>query len=123
MPALAYKSEVTMKPHTSLVALIAAVVAWSASATYALAADTGTLRGFVTDTNGRVIAGAHVTASIARTSFGTVSASDGSFTISSLPQGVYTIDVTARGFQRLSDEIVEVSAGETSVVRLALSQQ
>ncbi|HET9342350.1 MAG TPA: TonB-dependent receptor [Candidatus Eremiobacteraceae bacterium] len=106
-----------------MLALTAALVAWSASATLALAVDTGTLRGFVTDTNGRAIAGAHVTASIARSSFGAVSTADGSFTISSMPQGVYSIDVTARGFQRLSDQIVEVNAGETSDVNLTLSQQ
>jgi outer membrane receptor protein involved in Fe transport len=112
-----------MRPRTSLLALIAAVVAWSGCSTLALAADTGTLRGFVSDTNGRAIAGAHVTASLARSSFEAASAADGSFTIRSMPQGVYTIAVTARGFQRFSDEIVEVSAGETSVVSLALSQQ
>lgn len=103
------------------VASIAAVTAWSACMTYALAADTGTLRGVVTDTSGRAVAGAHVTAVLARSSFAAVSAADGSFTIASMPQGVYTIDVTAKGFQRLGGQIVEVSADETSVVSLALS--
>ena len=107
----------------SRLALIAAIVAWSACITLARAADTGSLRGLVEDTNGRAIASAHVTAVLGRSSFGAVSAADGSFTISSMPPGVYSINVTARGFQRLGGEIVEVVAGEPSEVILALSPE
>src|SRR5690242_1541376 len=106
-----------------MIACAAILAALLSGAAQAIAADTGTLRGFVTDTNGRAIAGAHVTAVLAHASFGATSAADGSFTIESMPAGVYTLDITAKGFQRVSDRIVEVSAGETSVVSLALQPQ
>jgi len=101
----------------------AAYAALCFNVSQAAAADTGSLRGFVADTNGHAISGAHIKAVLGHSSFAATSASDGSFTIESMKPGVYTLDVTARGFQRVSDDIVEVSAGETSVVSLALQPQ
>jgi len=113
----------SQQDRSLLIAVAAAFIVLVSGALPALAAEAGTLRGFVTDTNGRPIAAARVTAVLAHASLGATSAADGSFTIDSMPAGVYTLDVTARGFQRLGGEIVEVSAGETSVVSLALTPQ
>lgn len=106
-----------------LLLAIGVVAAVCANAVPSWAAVTGSLSGHVSDTSGHAIKGARINAALAHTSLATTSAADGSFMIDSMPPGVYTLDVTARGFQRLSGEIVEVSGGETAVVSLALQPQ
>jgi outer membrane receptor protein involved in Fe transport len=104
-------------------AAVTALTALTATAAAAGSTAAGSLHGVVSDTSGRPIAGARVVAVLARASFSATSAANGSFEIESMPQGVYTLDVTARGYQRLSGQVVEVRSGETEVISLALSQQ
>ena len=107
----------------SIVCAAAVAVAVGGMCANAASAPSGSLHGWVIDANGRPIAGARVHAILGRMSFAATSAVDGTFAIGSMPQGVYTLDVTARGYQRLAGQIVEVAAGEVAAVRLALSSQ
>ena len=82
--------------------LTAAMVALGAlpMATNGLAAQTGTITGKVTNAeSGRPIENATIKASVAGgTSFGAVSGADGSFRLVNLPNGSYTVSVSAIGF-------------------------
>jgi hypothetical protein len=68
----------------------------------------GSVRGTVTDPNGAVIVGATVTATNKETNEKRTATSggDGEFTISSLPPGKYSVEVSATNFRQFSREIV-----------------
>lgn len=69
----------------------------------ALAASTSSLRGRVTDANGALIAGAEVTVINSSTNSRrrVVSDARGLYLVPELPPGVYSIEVSSRGFQRV----------------------
>ncbi len=74
----------------------------------------GGVTGSVTDTTGAVMADAAVQATNSATGllYSTVSSSTGSFSISDLPIGEYTIQISKPGFERLRVDAVRVSAGQ-----------
>ena len=96
---------------------------FASNAAWADGSAAGSLHGVVSDTSGRPISGALVVAVLARASLSATSDAKGYFDIESMPQGVYSLDVTARGFQRLSGQLVEVRSDEIVVINLALLQQ
>src|SRR3954451_15640930 len=81
----------------------------------ALAQDTATLTGTVTDTSNSVVVGAQVTAINMATNFETVSLtnSEGLYRITFLRPGTYRITITATGFKSFVRESVELRVGAT----------
>jgi len=100
--------------------LTAAMVALGAlpMAANGLAAQTGTITGKVTNAeSGRPIENATIKASVAGgTSFGAVSGADGSFRLVNLPNGSYTVSVSAIGFAPKSSANVQPGAALTIVM-------
>lgn len=84
------------------------------------AADTGTVKGKVTDkADGEGVYGASVT--VAGTTIGTATDMNGNFTISGVPAKQQKISVSIVGYSPAS-QVVSVGAGQTSVVNLTLGQ-
>jgi iron complex outermembrane receptor protein len=72
----------------------------------------GTINGRVKQTNGDALSGASVT--LLNTGRGAVTKTDGSFSISGLPAGIYIINVSATGFASALDT-ADLTAGNASV--------
>ncbi len=84
------------------------------------AADTGTVKGKVTDkADGEGVYGASVT--VAGTTIGTATDMNGNFTISGVPAKQQKISVSIVGYSPAS-QVVSVGSGQTSVVNLSLGQ-
>ncbi len=104
-----------------LIALITSVLLVSVPAM--AQAVTGTLRGTVTDANGGVIAGANVT--VKNEATGSLSPSvttggEGTFDVSALLPGSYTVTVEATGFKRSVNTGVPVKIGIVNPVAVVL---
>ncbi|PEN14543.1 SusC/RagA family TonB-linked outer membrane protein [Longibacter salinarum] len=88
---------------------------------WALAQDTGTIQGVVTDsTAGASIPGANVV--IRSISMGAATGADGSYEISSVPAGEYSVTASFVGYVAKSQEVA-VEAGETVTLDFALAPQ
>jgi hypothetical protein len=87
------------------------------------AAGGGAISGTVTDATGAAIPGAIVTATSQTTNAAVTrtTSSDGSFTISGLAPGQYTLNVMARGFQTFLERDVSVGAQLTAAVNVSLN--
>ncbi len=104
------------------------VIVWLAAwATPAPAQTTGALRGAVTDASGLPLESATVTASSAAQSVtgrAAVTDSEGRFQIGSLPAGNdYQVAATFPGFAGVTLTNIEVSAGQTSLIKIALDKR
>src|SRR5215204_102147 len=66
------------------------------SLTHALGQNSGSLSGKITDAQSQPVAG--VTVRLINSSYGTASDESGSYTISNIPSGNYTLQVTAVGY-------------------------
>lgn len=86
-------------------------------------AQTGILRGTVTDPNGGVVAGATVTAKNAATgaSTPTTTNSEGTYVISNLVPGKYSVTVEQAGFSKKAVTDVTVSLGTVTDLPIALA--
>lgn len=84
--------------------------------------DRATLSGSVTDSTGSIVPGAKVTAvqTSTNSTFATVSTSTGSFTIVSLPPGVYNVRVEQDGFKTFIASGITLTAGGATSVTAAL---
>jgi outer membrane receptor protein involved in Fe transport len=84
---------------------------------------TGTINGKVTTASGAAVPSANVIITETQTgaSQKVLTATDGSFSVSGLAPGMYTIEVQAPGFKRLVQQNVILSPGATLGVSLALS--
>jgi len=82
----------------------------------------GSVTGAVTDPSGAVVAGAQV--SISNESTGlkrqTTTDANGTYRVLDLPQGIYTIEVTATGFKPLKVANVNVAIGQVNATDLQL---
>ncbi len=76
----------------------------------AFAQQTGTLTGTVTDTQGQPLTGANVV--LAGTQKGTAAGADGSYRITNIPVGEYTVRVSFVGYQAVEREIT-IEGGST----------
>src|SRR6266567_3086604 len=86
-------------------------------------AQTGTLRGTVTDPNGGVVAGATVTAKSQATGVSSASIqtnSEGIYVISNLVPGKYTLTVEQTGFKKKSVTDIDVGLGAIAEITVAL---
>lgn len=92
------------------------------SASVSFAQATGNIRGTVTDPNGATVAGATIEAVNDKTGDKrvTTTSDDGTFTINSVPVGVYTITANAAGFAAATAKEVEISVSFTTDVPLSL---
>ncbi len=83
----------------------------------------GAISGTVTDLTGAAIPGATVTATSQATNAAVTrtASSDGSFTISGLAPGLYTLNVMARGFQTYLQRDVGVGAQTATTVNVSLN--
>ena len=109
---------ISMKRFPHLPALLPCFVAaclffFSAMQALAQGIITGGLTGFVADPSGAVIPNASVVAVNNNTkgAFKTVSGSDGTFTMTDLPIGTYTVTFTAVGFSKNTVENAQVVTG------------
>jgi outer membrane receptor protein involved in Fe transport len=87
-------------------------------------AQTGTLRGTVTDPNGQAVAGATVTAKNQSTGFSAPATTngDGQFVIPNLTPGKYTVSVDATaGFSKKAVTDVNVPLGQTTDLPIAVA--
>jgi outer membrane receptor protein involved in Fe transport len=86
-------------------------------------AQTGTLRGTVTDPNGGVVAGATVTAKNSATgaSTPTTTNGEGTYVISNLVPGKYSVTVEQAGFSKKAVTDVTVSLGTVTDLTVALA--
>src|SRR5258705_14004864 len=76
-----------------------------------LAQSAGSIKGTVADANGALIAGASVEATNDNTGEkrGTSTADNGTYNISNLPVGIYTVIANASGFSAATQKEVKVS--------------
>lgn len=83
-------------------------------------AGTGTIQGTITDSNGAVVPGVTVTATNQATGLKETqsTSSGGTYVLSALPPGVYTVDAAGTGFRSIQQDHVTVNA--ISVVGLDL---
>ncbi len=86
-------------------------------------AGKGEIKGIVTDSSGAVIPDAIVTATSTTqgTKFTSTSSSSGDFDIPSLNPDIYSVTVTAKGFQTLNQENVHVNALEVADLKISLT--
>ncbi len=81
--------------------------------------DTGSIAGTVVDASGAPVAGASV--STDPTSATTQTGTTGTFTLSSIPIGAYTVSASKTGFQSAQLTAVGVAAGATNQVTITLA--
>lgn len=75
------------------------------------AQQTGTLTGRVTDTDDQPLSGANVV--LRGTQLGTATGPDGTYRITGIEPGQYTIVVSFVGFRRQTASGIQISAGQT----------
>jgi hypothetical protein len=81
--------------------------------------DTGSIAGTVVDSSGAPVAGASVSTN--PTSTTTQTGTSGTFTLSSIPIGAYTVTASKTGFQSAQLTAVGVAAGATNQVTITLA--
>ena len=87
-------------------------------------AQTGTLRGKVTDPTGAVIPQADVTVtSSTGKQAAAITDGGGSFEMHGIAPGSYTVTVSAKGFARFQKDGIAVAAGQAQVLNFALEIQ
>ena len=107
---------------SSLVRLIPLLIALAAVPKTLAIIETGTVAGHIRDaTSGKPIIGAVV--EVVGTSLSTMTRDSGSFVISSVPVGTYTVRAKMIGYARAEANGVHVSANNTTRIDLKLSAQ
>ena len=82
----------------------------------------GRLTGLVTDTQGALVPGATIEAiqNETKTSFTAIANGEGGWSIPSLPNGTYTVSVTAPNFKKTVIQNVKVDAGQIATANATL---
>ena len=83
-------------------------------------AQTGTLRGKVTDAEGGGVL-PYTNIILMDTSWGGITRDDGTFEIQFIPPGIYTVKATYIGFEQGVLEAVQITAGATTEIDFALT--
>ncbi len=105
-----------------LATALAAVVLFVTAPAMAQLAGKGAINGVVTDPTGAVVANATIvaTSTTRGTSVTVKSNNSGNYSISPLDADIYTVTVTAQGFQKVTQENVHVNSLEVATVNIAL---
>jgi carboxypeptidase family protein len=116
-----HKKEMFMLKTLAQMFFCLAIVVGATSITFAQA-STGTLKGTVVDASGALVAGAgiEIVNDATRDKRTTTSADDGTFTVTNLPVGVYTVTATASGFSPATNKAVKISVSFTTEITLSL---
>jgi hypothetical protein len=129
MTFIKIQSQTTLRRGTSKVrvlsgflVLLTAMVLYSSPARAQLSGK-GEIKGVVTDASGAVVPGAVVTATSATqgTKVSRTTSNSGDFDITPLNPDLYRVTVTAKGFQTLNQDNVQVNALEVSDLKLSLT--
>jgi Carboxypeptidase regulatory-like domain/TonB dependent receptor len=92
------------------------------SSSHAQVPTTGTLRGQVTDPSGSTVSGAAVLLTAPNgNSVDAVTNKDGSYELTGLAPGTYTVKVVAEGFGLFTAQNIAVKAGQTQTLKIALT--
>src|SRR4051812_46310288 len=113
----------TARLRLAALAAVAAFVLLSAIPSVTQTSETGAITGVVTDPSGAIVANAKITVTSEGTgdSHSTLSGTNGSFVISLLPPGRYTVRSSQQGFKELVRTGVTIHVTETAVANLRLS--
>src|SRR5712692_1067964 len=110
--------------HTKGLAFLVLVVVllWTVSASGQVDVASATLKGTITDQHDALIAGATVTATsidkgISKTA---TTGAEGNFQIPLLPPGSYKIEIEAHGFNKVVNENVQLTVGQSLVYNIQL---
>ncbi|WP_188758982.1 TonB-dependent receptor [Edaphobacter acidisoli] len=105
-----------------LAAVLAAVVMFFTLPAKAQLAGKGAINGVVTDPTGAVVSNATivVTSTTRGTSVTAKSNNSGDYSVSPLDADIYTVTVTAQGFQQIKQENVHVNSLEVATVNISL---
>ncbi|MEJ2540232.1 MAG: TonB-dependent receptor [Gemmatimonadota bacterium] len=87
----------------------------------AAAAQQGSLAGTVRSTEGEPLSGVQVT--LTGTGLGTLSGEDGSFRVTGIPAGTYSVEATSLGYAAWAEPGVRIEADETTRIEITLSDQ
>src|SRR6185436_6698073 len=99
--------------------LLLALLVGSAVVTPVFAQEvTGGIKGIVKDETGAVIAGASITASNPQRTYEVTTGSDGQYSFTSLPPGLYRVSAAAAGFGKTEIDNILVELGRTLQVNL-----
>ena len=113
----------SVRAFYGLLLFLAAFVLLSSTSANAQLAGKGEIKGVVVDSTGAVIPGALVTAT--STTTGTkitrTTSSSGDFDLTPLNPDIYSLTVTAKGFETLNQQDVHVNALEVSDLKLAMT--
>jgi hypothetical protein len=103
-----------LRPSLACVALVLACLV-TLTAAHAQLAGKGAISGTVLDPTGAAVPGATIviTNNANKIATTTTSTSAGDYAVSTLDAGVYTITVTAPGFEKLTQQNVQVNSLET----------
>src|SRR5438309_4599308 len=107
---------------TNRLVLLLAVFSLVASTVPAQITTSGRLTGVVSDAQGAMIPKAQIAAKNdqAQTEFKTTANDEGEWTIPSIPNGTYTVTITAQGFKTTVTKNVKVDTGQATTLNTAL---
>lgn len=86
---------------------------------FSLVSNMGTISGTVTNQSGAGIVGATVSTSTG--GYSTTTGSGGSFTLSNIPAGTYSVTASAIGYSSQTQNNITVTAGQTTTVNFSLT--
>jgi len=111
-----------IKRLTSRLALLLVTLSLVATTVPAQVTTSGRLSGVVADANGALIPNAQVVAKHdqTQTEYKTISNEEGGWTIPSIPNGTYTVTISAQGFKTTVTKEVKVDAGQVASLNTGL---
>lgn len=112
----------TLRPPLARLLCALALALSGAAHAHAQVSPTGSISGVVTDASGANVPGTTVTIRNAETnaSYDVQTSDEGTFTLPSLPVGIYTASVTAKGFKQTVVNNIKVDVGKTANVVVGL---
>jgi hypothetical protein len=118
----ATKKETVMRRVLAVAMILPLLMVITVPPSVSAQTSTGTLRGALVDETGACIPGAAISATHRATAerFETKSGPDGSFALTQLPGGSYSVRVELSGFKPWERKRLTVRAGRTSTVKIKM---